>query len=143
VREKLLNIATVVVTVCVIILTATTIHRQYFTAPVTPELGRHAPVFLDDWRSLTSVGHREGYDDADVTVITFSDFECPMCAAFATQTYPTFAARYPGTTALVYRHWPLAQHRFAFPAARASECAAEQGRFKQFHDALYAQQDIS
>jgi protein-disulfide isomerase len=43
--------------------------------------------------------------------------------------------------ALLYRHWPLPNHRFAFPAARASECAAKQGRFEAFHDVLFAQQD--
>jgi protein-disulfide isomerase len=43
--------------------------------------------------------------------------------------------------ALLYRHWPLPNHRFAYPAARASECAAEQGRFEAFYTVLFAQQD--
>lgn len=43
--------------------------------------------------------------------------------------------------ALVYVHFPLSMHRFALPAARAAECAAAQGRFRAFHDALFDGQD--
>lgn len=50
-------------------------------------------------------------------------------------------AKYPREIALVYRHWPLSYHQMAYPAARAAECAAAQGRFSAMHDALYASQD--
>jgi protein-disulfide isomerase len=43
--------------------------------------------------------------------------------------------------ALVYRHYPLPYHKNAVPAAQASVCAARQGRFEEYHDALFAQQD--
>jgi protein-disulfide isomerase len=42
--------------------------------------------------------------------------------------------------AVLYRHWPLERHRFAEPAARASECAGIQGRFEQMHDSLFSMQ---
>ena len=42
----------------------------------------------------------------------------------------------------MYRHWPLTSiHRFAYPAARAAECAGRQGRFEAFHDLVYAKQE--
>jgi protein-disulfide isomerase len=93
---------------------------------------------LEDWQDLAGVGHRIGPEDAELTLVVFSDFECPACANFVTETYPEIQERYPGRTALVYRHWPLRQHRLAYPAARASECAAAQGRFVQFHDLLFS-----
>jgi len=57
------------------------------------------------------------------------------------QELPRLRQKFPGMIALVYRHWPLSRHRFAYQAARAAECAAEQGRFEAFHDVVYAQQD--
>lgn len=110
-----------------------------FAAP-----GRLPPELVDGetWDQLVSVGHRIGPDVAGVTVVVFSDFECPMCAEFATRTYPDFRDHHDGQTALVYRHWPLTNHRFSYPAARAAECAAVQGRFEQIHDLLYAEQRL-
>jgi protein-disulfide isomerase len=140
IRETLLSIATVIVVICTVTLTSITVYRQLFATPRRTALEDRRPVMLDGWRELASVGHRIGPDSADVTVIVFSDFECPMCATFATATFPDFRTRHPDRTALVYRHWPLSQHRFAYPAARASECAAEQGRFAQFHDLIYSKQ---
>ena len=46
-------------------------------------------------------------------------------------------SRYPNDVGIVYRHWPLSIHENAYPAARAVECAANQGRFWEFHDRLF------
>ena len=112
-RGTLLDLATVTVAVCMVALTGMTVYRQFVAPPTSDPSGRQQPVLLDDWHDLAAVGHRAGPEDADVTVIVFSDFECPMCGLFARRTYPDFQARYPGRTALVYRHWPLSKHRFA------------------------------
>lgn len=140
-RDVLLNGAVGVVTLCTVTLTAMTLFRDVGGSTRPLPSGREPPVLIEDWQELKSAGHRFGPEDADVTVVTFSDFECPVCRSFAVTTFPDFARRYPGRIALVYRHWPLTRHRFAYPAARASECAAAQGRFAEFHDAVYAQQD--
>jgi protein-disulfide isomerase len=50
-------------------------------------------------------------------------------------------ASFPSQVRFVYRHWPLENHRFAYPAARAAECAAEQGRLWDMHRLLYAKRD--
>jgi protein-disulfide isomerase len=139
-RDALLNGATVLVALCTFVITGLTVYRQ-----VSPQQARDSraslpPSRVEDWESLVSTGHRIGPEKAAITVLVFADFECPACAAFATNVYPEFRDRYPGQTALVYRHWPLRQHRFAYPAARASECAAEQGHFAPFHDLVYVQQ---
>jgi protein-disulfide isomerase len=82
-----------------------------------------------------------GPTTAKVPIVVFADFECPFCQVLATQTLKWIRGRYPKEIAVIYRHWPLKSHRFAYPTARAAECASEQGRFEPMHDALYAQQD--
>lgn len=77
---------------------------------------------------------------APVTVVVFSDFQCPFCAVLMKR-LRTLRDRYPREIAVVYRHFPLPVHSYAVAAVRASECAAAQGRFEQFHDALFAAQD--
>jgi len=84
--------------------------------------------------------HIIGGKNAKVTLIEYSDFECPFCGAF----FPTVKqalAEYGDKIRFVYRHFPLSFHPQAQPAAEASECAAEQGKFWEFHDGLFANQD--
>lgn len=96
-----------------------------------------------------------GPRDAKVTVVEFSDFECPYCAA-AAGTYqllidrfksqdPTWEPAVPklkelakeGKIKFVYRDFPLNIHRNAQKAAEAAECAGEQGKFWEMHDKLF------
>jgi protein-disulfide isomerase len=81
-----------------------------------------------------------GPADAGVVIVEFSDFQCPVCRGFA-ERLRALRARYPRDVAIVYRHWPLEYHNQAYPAARASECAGEQGKFSEMHDILFANQD--
>lgn len=83
--------------------------------------------------------HIIGGKNAKVTLIEYSDFECPFCGSF----FPTVKqalAEYGDDIRVVYRHFPLSFHPQAQPAAEASECAAEQGKFWEFHDGLFANQ---
>lgn len=86
-------------------------------------------------------GHQWGDSAAPVTVVTFMDFECPACRDFALGTERIVRTKYPDELRIVIRHLPLAYHRFAFHAAKAAECAAEQGRFHEMYDVLFAKQD--
>jgi protein-disulfide isomerase len=99
------------------------------------------PIPVAGWERFARGGHRLGPDDAPVTIVVFADFECPYCATLATATLPQIRARYPTKVAVVYRHFPLRQHRFAYPAARAAECAGRQQRFDAYHDQLFTRQD--
>jgi protein-disulfide isomerase len=92
-----------------------------------------------DWRSYAA-GTRIGPADAAVTIIEFSDFQCPYCRVMAGR-LRELRRKHPGEVALVYRHFPLSYHPYARSAARASVCADEQGRFEAFHDAVFARQD--
>ena len=84
-----------------------------------------------------------GKEDAPVTIIEFSDFECPFCSKFFQDTLPQLKKEYidTGEVRFVYRDFPLSSiHPFAEKAAEASECADEQGRFWEYHDKLFANQ---
>lgn len=78
-----------------------------------------------------------GAVDAPVTIVEFSDFHCPFCRSVQ-PTLTTLLERYPGKVRLVYKHLPLdALHPQARRASEASWCAAQQGKFWEFHDAIY------
>jgi protein-disulfide isomerase len=86
-----------------------------------------------------------GPNDAKVTIVEFSDFQCPYCESFYTHTYTKLKQTYGDKIRFVYRHYPLYQiHPDAEPAANAAECAKEQGKFWEYHDILFSNQsDLS
>ncbi|MEE8403602.1 MAG: thioredoxin domain-containing protein [Candidatus Hydrothermarchaeaceae archaeon] len=85
-----------------------------------------------------------GPEDAPVTIIEFSDYQCPYCAKFWSQTLPQIKAEYidTGKVKFVYRDYPLTGlgHAYAQKAAEAAECAGEQGKFWEMHDKLFETQ---
>lgn len=83
-----------------------------------------------------------GRADAPVTIIEFTDLQCPYCARHAMQTFPELRRRYIDTGKVRYtsRDMPLPFHAFAAPAAVANRCAGEQGRFWEFREAVFAAQ---
>lgn len=85
----------------------------------------------------------KGSENATVTIIEFSDFECPFCARFYEQTLPQIEENYinTGKVKLVYRDYPLGFHQNAQKAAEAAECADEQGKFWEMHDMIFENQN--
>lgn len=103
------------------------------SADTNAQAAAAVPVVSDD-------DNTRGAKNAPVTIIEYSDFECPYCGAF----HPTMQQvmkNYEGKVRWVYRHFPLSFHPQALPAANAAECAAEQGRFWEYGDQLFANQD--
>ncbi len=85
-------------------------------------------------------GPRRGPADARVTMVEFSDFQCPYCGRFV-PTVHEIMKKYPTQLRLIYRHLPLtAIHPFAQKAAEAAVCAERQGKFWEMHDLLFAEQ---
>ena len=80
-----------------------------------------------------------GATDAPVTLVEFSDFECPFCKQ-AHSTLAQLLVRYPGKVKLAYRDFPLESiHPQARRAAEAARCANDQGKFWDYHDVLFGQ----
>jgi protein-disulfide isomerase len=80
-----------------------------------------------------------GPKDAPVTLVAFSDFECPFCSR-AVPTLKQLEEEYKGRLRVAFKHQPLPNHANARTAAAASLAAHEQGRFWEFHDVLFANQ---
>jgi protein-disulfide isomerase len=83
----------------------------------------------------------KGDRTARITIVEFSDFECPFCRQFARETLPQIERDYVRTGKLRYafRNYPLtALHKDAFKAAEAAGCAQEQGKFWEMHQRLFA-----
>lgn len=80
-----------------------------------------------------------GGKNATVTIVEFSDFQCPYCRA-AEPALKQIRAKYGDKIKLVYMDFPLGMHPHAMDAAVAGRCAADQKKFWEFHDAMFADQ---
>ncbi len=88
-------------------------------------------------------GWVKGAKDAKVTIVEFSDFQCPFCGRVE-PTLKQIEQTYGKDVRLVWRHEPLPFHPNAMPAAEAAEAAGAQGKFWQMHDLLFqGQRDLS
>lgn len=83
-----------------------------------------------------------GKAGAPITIVEFSDFECPYCRRFYQDAYKQLKKEYvdTGKAVIYYRHFPLSFHPLATPFAVASECANEQDKFWQMHDKIFEKQ---
>ncbi len=79
----------------------------------------------------------EGPENAKVTIVEVSDFQCPFCAK-ARDTVHQVLQAYPGDVRLIFKHNPLPMHKDAMAAAIASMAAHRQGKFWEMHDKLFA-----
>ena len=85
--------------------------------------------------------HIKGSPSSAVTLIEYSDFQCPACQAYEA-VVDEIVTKYSDRITFVYRHFPLVTiHPNAEMAARASEAAANQGKFWEMHDLLFDRQD--
>ena len=98
------------------------------------------PVFVSELDD--GVSPVRGAAKPVITVVEFSDFECPFCKQVQSA-LKQVVETYGREVRLVFKHLPLEGHRNSLPAARAAYCAAEQERFWQFHDALFTAGNLS
>jgi len=89
-------------------------------------------VKSDDWV--------RGNPNARVTVIEYADFECPACKIYSTEVLPKIESEYKDNLRIVFRHFPLPQHKNALAASKAAEAAGMQGKFWEMADLLYEKQ---
>lgn len=98
--------------------------------PKAPEPPK--PASFDDLAGRPS----QGPANAPVTLVEFSDFHCPFCSKVEASVNDVMK-NYAGKVRRVWRHYPLSFHAGADQTAEASECAAEQGKFWEYHDKLF------
>jgi protein-disulfide isomerase len=104
--------------------------RTFLTEPVPPS------------SSIRADGPSTGPVDAPVTIVEFSDFQCPYCRQAATILKPLIRS-YGANVRFVFKQMPLPIHADAFKAAQASVCAGEQGKFWEYHDILFRSTELS
>lgn len=110
----------------------------FFFAPEQPEApGQQSSSFSID--ALAENDHVKGVRDAKTILVEYSDFQCPACAAYQ-PLVKQLAQDFEGKIAIVYRHFPLLQHKHAKLAAYASEAADKQGKFWEMHDMIFETQ---
>lgn len=121
--------------------TPTTAQAQNPTDSSAPEVTQLSD---DQWKEIqTGAIAEEGNKNAKVTMVEFSDFQCPFCEQFYTQTYGQIKKDYidTGKVRLIFRQLPLVNlHPNAHIAAEATTCANDQSKFWQMHDKLFQTQ---
>lgn len=141
------NGVTAIFVCCAVIVTTLVVRRELFsnTAPpvraVAVGLSVSAPRLLERWRDLSRDGVRFGTPNAPVTLVEFSDFQCPFCSKMHF-VLRQFMDRHPGRLTVVYRHFPIEEaHPFALAAAIAFECADAQHQADAFERVVFEHQD--
>jgi len=112
---------------------------------------RHFSFFIGASLLLASCGSgiskessrpHKGAENGVVLVEEFADFECPFCAPTHTGVVIPIVEQYGAVVRYEWKHLPLRSiHRYAMDAAEASECAADQGKFWEYVDLMFAEQD--
>lgn len=110
-----------------------------------PEAAAQENVVPEDAVALISRADRArilGSDDAPIRVVEISDFECPFCARYNRETFPTIDSLYieTGKIQYVWIGFPNPSHPRAFPAIEAAFCAGSVGKFWPMHDILFENQ---
>ncbi len=105
-------------------------------APAAAQLGQRENISLGNapvWGPTT----------APITIVEFSDYECPFCQKWVREVWPQIQQAYPNQVRLVYKDFPLDFHPNASPAALAARCANEQNKYWSFHDKLFAGKSLN
>jgi protein-disulfide isomerase len=116
--------------------------KKKLTALTTPPA---APKAVEKIDAVVSVGDIKGKGraNAPLTLIEFSDYQCPFCGRHASQTLPQLVKDYvdSGKLRYVFRDFPLEFHPNALKAAEAARCAGDQDKYWEMHDKLFANQN--
>ncbi len=95
------------------------------------------PAYVPPKVAVEATGPAKGPQDAPISIVEFSDYQCPFCVR-AEPTVKELLSAYPGKIRLVYRDYPLPAHTLAPKAAEAAHCAGDQQKYWEMHDRLFA-----
>lgn len=137
--DMLTSVAVVVLSVCAVLLTGTLVWREFGPKSSLDQAERISTI--TEWRKFSGRGVAAGPADAPVTIVEFSDFQCPFCRAIQAD-LDSLRLTHGDAIRFIYRHFPIeGLHPWARKAALASECAHAQGTFRSMHDVLFDKQD--
>lgn len=132
------RVSTGLITTAALVIAAALVRREFFAGPTSAPTGA---TYLREWRDILPATRLvAGTQEAPVTIVEFTDFECPACKMFHS-TIRTVLAKYSEKVSFSVVHFPLSAHKSAARAARASECAYTVGKFAEAIDLLFANQD--
>ena len=115
-------------------------HYPELLAQLHEREARGQPLAPEPWAALlTGSPPAFGPESAAVTIVEFSDFQCPYCAQ-ASETVKRIREAYGDKVRFVFRQFPLSFHEYARTAAQASLAAHAQGKFWPYHDRLFEHQ---
>jgi protein-disulfide isomerase len=112
--------------------------------PTNPEAApeEEAPLSEADWLKISQDGAAEkGSKDAPVTIIEFSEYECPFCQRYVQDAYVKIFAEYGDKIRYVFHDYPLPFHANAQITSEAARCAGDQGKYWEMHDELFEKRD--
>lgn len=137
-KERVYNTLTIMSAVASFVLVGLLVRKEL--SPTANVSAATEPVVDAKWLEYASAGTRIGRADAAISLVVFSDLECPFCRRLH-QALDSMMHQDSTALSMTFIHSPIVGHRFALPAARAVECAREQGRFSEMVSALFAAQD--
>ncbi|PKL72601.1 hypothetical protein CVV26_01155 [Candidatus Kuenenbacteria bacterium HGW-Kuenenbacteria-1] len=108
--------------------------------PTTPPPSDKSEEIKTATFEINKDNHIMGDFNAPVTLVVFTDFQCPYCSRFKATIDETLK-NYKDKVRVIFKHYPLEFHQNAQKAAEASECASEQGKFWEMHDKLFTNQE--
>jgi protein-disulfide isomerase len=138
-RKQLDTATSIVLTVLAIFVTA----KYALTASGRPVRAERSSTSarMRGWSDALVLGHRLSGDSLSAaTLVMFGDLECPACRGF-NEVLQKAIVDHPRDLRVLYISYPLPYHRFALPAARATECAARLGNVARWLDIVYRKQD--
>lgn len=103
--------------------------------PETNVLGVEDQGLIEDSETV------KGNADAPVTIVEFSEYECPYCKRYIDETYVKIWEEYEGEIRYIFRDYPLPFHQHSQITAEAAHCAGDQGEYWAYHDLLFANRD--
>jgi protein-disulfide isomerase len=111
---------------------------EYSARSASAQTANQQPVAANAQQIPLRVSNTQGKNDAPVTIIEYSDFQCPYCLRYHTETFPRIIQDYvnAGKVKISYKQYP-ALGEASFVAAQAAECAASQNAFWGYYNALY------
>jgi protein-disulfide isomerase len=100
-------------------------------------------LIAEDLRKIESGGAAvKGEEGAAVTIVEFSEYECPFCKRYVDETYPQILEEYGDKIRYIFHDYPLPFHPHAQKMAEVARCAGEQEKYWEMHDLLFAERNV-